>query len=60
MIIEINHNARPRIAGRGSAVFIHVARLGLAPTAGCIALPMGTLKLMLARIGPKTMINIHR
>ena len=26
LIIEIDHNARPRIAGRGSAVFIHVAR----------------------------------
>ena len=28
-IIEISHNTRPRIAGRGSAVFIHVARPGL-------------------------------
>ncbi|HEX5509716.1 MAG TPA: L,D-transpeptidase family protein, partial [Pseudolabrys sp.] len=25
-IIEIDHNTRPRIAGRGSAVFIHIAR----------------------------------
>ena len=38
-IIEIDHNTRPRVAGRGSAVFIHVARPGLAPTAGCVALP---------------------
>ena len=28
MIIEIDHNTRPRVAGRGSAVFIHVARRG--------------------------------
>ena len=27
-IVEIDHNTRPRIAGRGSAVFIHVARPG--------------------------------
>ena len=27
-IIEIDHNTRPRVAGRGSAVFIHVARTG--------------------------------
>src|SRR6201999_4570607 len=33
-IVEIDHNARPRVAGRGSAVFIHVARPGFAPTAG--------------------------
>src|ERR1700761_8039995 len=37
-IIEIDHNTRPRVAGRGSAVFIHVARPGFAPTAGCVAL----------------------
>ena len=37
-IVEIDHNTRPRIAGRGSAVFIHVARPGFAPTAGCVAL----------------------
>src|SRR5215813_11601984 len=37
-IIEIDHNARPRVAGRGSAVFIHAARQGFAPTAGCVAL----------------------
>jgi L,D-peptidoglycan transpeptidase YkuD (ErfK/YbiS/YcfS/YnhG family) len=60
LVIEIDHNVRPRIAGRGSAVFIHVARPGLAPTAGCVALPIGTLKLILARVGPKTKINIHR
>ncbi|HXW41373.1 MAG TPA: L,D-transpeptidase family protein, partial [Xanthobacteraceae bacterium] len=38
VIVEIDHNTRPRIAGRGSAVFIHVARPGFAPTAGCVAL----------------------
>ena len=30
-IVEIDHNTRPRIAGRGSAVFMHVARPGFAP-----------------------------
>jgi L,D-peptidoglycan transpeptidase YkuD (ErfK/YbiS/YcfS/YnhG family) len=59
MIIEIDHNTRPRVAGRGSAVFIHVAREGLAPTAGCIAMPAATLKRVLRRIGPKTRIVVH-
>jgi L,D-peptidoglycan transpeptidase YkuD (ErfK/YbiS/YcfS/YnhG family) len=58
LIIEIDHNARPRIAGRGSAVFIHVARAALAPTAGCIALPITTMKRFLAHLGPKTRITI--
>jgi L,D-peptidoglycan transpeptidase YkuD (ErfK/YbiS/YcfS/YnhG family) len=59
MVIEIDHNSRPRIAGRGSAVFIHIARAGLAPTAGCIAMPAATLRGLLSRLGPKTRIRIH-
>jgi L,D-peptidoglycan transpeptidase YkuD (ErfK/YbiS/YcfS/YnhG family) len=59
MVIEIDHNVRPRIAGRGSAVFIHVAKAGLAPTAGCIAMPAAALRRLLARLGPKTRIMIH-
>jgi L,D-peptidoglycan transpeptidase YkuD (ErfK/YbiS/YcfS/YnhG family) len=59
LVIEIDHNTRPRISGRGSAVFIHVARAALAPTAGCIALPITALKLFVARLGPKTRITIH-
>lgn len=59
LFVEIDHNTRPRVAGRGSAVFIHVARPGLAPTAGCIALRRGDLQRLLARITPKTRIVIH-
>jgi len=58
-IVELDHNTRPRIAGRGSAVFIHVARPGFAPTAGCIALKAGTLRRLLARIGPRTKIMVE-
>jgi L,D-peptidoglycan transpeptidase YkuD (ErfK/YbiS/YcfS/YnhG family) len=59
IIIEIDHNTRPRIAGRGSAVFIHVARPGLGPTAGCIAMPVPALKRLVRRLGPHTRIVIH-
>lgn len=58
LIVEIDHNTRPRIAGRGSAVFIHVARAGFAPTAGCVGLKTDALKRLLARLGPKTKIVI--
>jgi L,D-peptidoglycan transpeptidase YkuD (ErfK/YbiS/YcfS/YnhG family) len=57
-IIEIDHNTRPRVAGRGSAVFIHVARPGLKPTAGCVALPLARLRWLLGRLGPNTCILI--
>jgi len=59
LFIEIDHNVRPRIAGRGSAVFIHVARPGLAPTAGCVALRLQDLWRLSQRLGPKTRITIH-
>jgi len=58
-IIEIDHNTRPRIGGRGSAVFIHVARPRFGPTAGCVALRPHDLRLLLAKIAPKTRIIIH-
>jgi L,D-peptidoglycan transpeptidase YkuD (ErfK/YbiS/YcfS/YnhG family) len=58
-IVEIDHNTRPRVAGRGSAVFIHAARPGFAPTAGCIALDIKTLRHLLGRIGPRTRIRVQ-
>jgi L,D-peptidoglycan transpeptidase YkuD (ErfK/YbiS/YcfS/YnhG family) len=59
MVIEIDHNTRPRVAGRGSAVFIHVARPNYCPTAGCVALQSRDLHRLLGRITPKTRILIH-
>ena len=58
-IVEIDHNTRPRVAGRGSAVFIHVARPQLAPTAGCVALELSSLRRLLARVGPRTRIVVE-
>jgi L,D-peptidoglycan transpeptidase YkuD (ErfK/YbiS/YcfS/YnhG family) len=59
LFVEIDHNTRPRVAGHGSAVFIHVARPGFAPTAGCIALRRDDLRRLLRRLSPKTRILIH-
>ena len=58
LIIEISHNTRPRVAGRGSAVFVHIARQKFAPTAGCIALQAVTLRRLIERLGPHTRIEI--
>ena len=58
LIIEIDHNTRPRVAGRGSAVFIHVARPDRSPTAGCVALRANELRRLLAALGPETRIAI--
>ncbi|MGA7489882.1 MAG: L,D-transpeptidase family protein [Xanthobacteraceae bacterium] len=58
-IIEIDHNTRPRVAGRGSAVFVHVARPNRSPTAGCVALTAGDLLRLLAWLGAATRIAIQ-
>jgi L,D-peptidoglycan transpeptidase YkuD (ErfK/YbiS/YcfS/YnhG family) len=58
VIIELDHNTRPRVAGRGSAVFVHVAREKFRPTAGCVALEAKRLKALLPRLGPGTQIEI--
>jgi L,D-peptidoglycan transpeptidase YkuD (ErfK/YbiS/YcfS/YnhG family) len=47
----LDWNLRPRIAGRGSAIFLHLCRPGFGPTAGCIALEPRDLTLLLARLG---------
>jgi L,D-peptidoglycan transpeptidase YkuD (ErfK/YbiS/YcfS/YnhG family) len=59
LVAELDHNTRPRIAHRGSAVFIHLARAGFGPTAGCVALQPKGLRALLERLSPKTRIMIH-
>jgi L,D-peptidoglycan transpeptidase YkuD (ErfK/YbiS/YcfS/YnhG family) len=58
-IIEIDQNTRPRVSGRGSAVFIHVARPGLATSAGCVAMPRDRLRRLLEKVSTATRINIR-
>lgn len=42
-------NVSPIERGRGSAIFLHIARPGLPPTEGCIALPERELRALLAQ-----------
>jgi L,D-peptidoglycan transpeptidase YkuD (ErfK/YbiS/YcfS/YnhG family) len=58
-IIEIGHNMRPRIAGRGSAVFLHLARPSLAPSAGCVTMPKERMRQLLKNLGIHTRIDIR-
>ena len=51
LIAVLSHNARPRVRGGGSAVFVHVARPGYAPTEGCVALRREHLVRLLQRLG---------
>jgi L,D-peptidoglycan transpeptidase YkuD (ErfK/YbiS/YcfS/YnhG family) len=59
LVLVLSHNERPRLRGGGSAIFVHVARSGYEPTAGCIALAPRDLRLLLARINGSTWFDIR-
>ena len=49
VVIVLGYNDRPRVRGRGSAIFVHLARPGYAPTEGCIALTRRDIVRLLER-----------
>lgn len=57
-IVEIDHNTKPRVTRRGSAVFLHLARENFAPTAGCVSMTQAGMLRLLRRLGPQTRIEI--
>ena len=59
LVVELGWNDAPVRKGRGSAIFLHVARPGFLPTEGCVALRPRDLRVLLARIGPKTRIVVR-
>jgi L,D-peptidoglycan transpeptidase YkuD (ErfK/YbiS/YcfS/YnhG family) len=60
VVIEIDWNIRPRTMGRGSAIFMHLARDGYGPTEGCIALHQRDMRKLLPLIGPATRLILRR
>lgn len=58
VVVVLAHNRRPRVRGRGSAIFLHVARPGHLPTEGCIALARPDLLRLLSRIGGHALIRL--
>jgi len=50
LVLVLGHNDRPRVKGRGSAIFVHLARPGYLPTAGCIALTRRDLLMLLSQL----------
>jgi L,D-peptidoglycan transpeptidase YkuD (ErfK/YbiS/YcfS/YnhG family) len=50
VIVVLGYNDVPRSRGRGSAIFMHVAKQGYAPTEGCIALARPHLLRLVERL----------
>ncbi len=59
IIVILGHNDDPPVPGRGSAVFLHVARADYSGTEGCVALALDDLKTVLAACGPGDHLTVH-
>ena len=59
LVIDTDYNRRPAIKGRGSAIFIHLARPNFQPTEGCLAFKRRDLQRLLAMINTKTRIHVR-
>jgi L,D-peptidoglycan transpeptidase YkuD (ErfK/YbiS/YcfS/YnhG family) len=46
----LDQNFARRAKGRGSAIFFHIARADLAPTAGCVAIPAAAMRRLAPRL----------
>jgi L,D-peptidoglycan transpeptidase YkuD (ErfK/YbiS/YcfS/YnhG family) len=54
----LDWNMWPRSLGRGSAIFLHLARPDGGPTAGCIALTPSDMRRLLARLRPGAVFHV--
>ena len=50
LVVPLGYNDDPPVPGLGSAIFLHVARPGFAPTEGCVALDRDDLLTLLATL----------
>ncbi len=57
-LVVIGYNDDPIVAGKGSAIFLHMAREDYAPTEGCVALARTDLLRCIASLAPGDRIVI--
>jgi L,D-peptidoglycan transpeptidase YkuD (ErfK/YbiS/YcfS/YnhG family) len=60
LIIPLGYNDDPVIPGKGSAIFMHVARKHYEPTEGCVALALPDLQVLLPHLDSSTCIEIRQ
>lgn len=60
VIVTLGYNDDPVVKGKGSAIFMHVARPDYSPTAGCVALSLPDLLQILQEIPRETEVCTGR
>jgi L,D-peptidoglycan transpeptidase YkuD (ErfK/YbiS/YcfS/YnhG family) len=58
LVAVVGFNDDPVVPGKGSAIFLHLAKPDYLPTAGCVALSEADLRAALAQLGPGDKIRI--
>lgn len=60
VLIPLGYNDDPVVAGKGSAIFLHVAKPDYSGTEGCVALALKDLLAILPHLAITTQIQISR
>ena len=58
LVLVIGHNDDPVVPGKGSAVFLHLARPDFSPTEGCVAFARADFIRLLGSLDRSTHISI--
>ncbi|RYG11904.1 MAG: hypothetical protein EON96_14575 [Caulobacteraceae bacterium] len=59
LIVVLAYNDEPVRKGRGSAIFLHLAKPGFEPTEGCVALSRADMGKLLRKAQPGSSLTIH-
>jgi L,D-peptidoglycan transpeptidase YkuD (ErfK/YbiS/YcfS/YnhG family) len=60
VVIPMGYNDDPVVAGKGSAIFMHIAKPGYLGTEGCVALALEDMLELLPSLNPQSRIEIRK
>lgn len=60
VVLVLDWNMRPAIRGRGSAIFLHIAKPGYLPTEGCIAISPAAMRRLLPLLRQGSEVRVAR
>lgn len=60
LVVVLAYNDEPVRKGRGSAIFLHLAKPGYEPTEGCVALARADMEKLLKKAQPGVSLTIHK